>query len=149
MPSPRPSASRGFSAAGRPRAPPAPIPPEAAWLRAGLTVMFAYQGFEIVPVIAGQVRSSARAVPRATLGSLVLAIALYVGLAFACVRALPALASSPAPLADPAGVPCGASLARLVTWGTSLSALGIAFGMLVTTPRYLSALGARPAGGRG
>src|SRR5262245_31700838 len=28
-----------------------------AWLRAGLTVMFTYQGFEIVPVIAGHVRS--------------------------------------------------------------------------------------------
>ena len=121
---------------------PAPAAPEAAWLRAGLTVMFAYQGFEIVPVIAGQVRSSARAVPRATLGSLLLAIALYVGLALACVRTLPALASSPAPLADAAGVLGGAALARLVKWGTSLSALGIAFGMLVTTPRYLSALAA-------
>jgi len=52
------------------------------------------------------------------------------------------IASSPAPLADAAGVLGGAALARLVKWGTSLSALGIAFGMLVTTPRYLSALAA-------
>jgi amino acid transporter len=116
--------------------------PEVAWLRAGLTVMFAYQGFEIVPVVAGQVRSSARTVPLATVGSLLVAIAFYVGLAAACVAALPALASSSAPLAEAAGVLGGPGLGRLVTGGTSLSALGIAFAMMVTTPRYLSALAA-------
>ena len=58
-------------------APPAAVP-GAGWLRAGLTAMFACQGFEVVPVIAGQVRSSARAVPRATVGSLILSVTLYV-----------------------------------------------------------------------
>ncbi|MFP2933463.1 hypothetical protein ACLESO_51615, partial [Pyxidicoccus sp. 3LG] len=53
---------------------------DTTWLRAGLTVMFAYQGFEIVPVIAGQVRSSSRSVPMATVGSLLAAVLLYVGL---------------------------------------------------------------------
>ncbi len=129
---------------------PGPAPayhPEVAstsWLRAGLTVMFAYQGFEIVPVIAGHVRASARSVPFATVGSLLAAIALYVGLAWACVSALPALAESEAPLADAAAVLGGALLSRGVAWGTSVSALGICLGMMVTTPRYLSAL----AGGK-
>ena len=115
------------------------------WLRAALTVVFACQGFEIVPVIAGQVRASSRAVPFATVGSLVLAIVLYAALVLACVSALPALASSMAPLAETAGVLAGAGLERLVAAGTSVSALGITFGMMVTTPRYLSALA---AGGR-
>ena len=123
-----------------------PAPPAATfsldWLRAGLTVMFALQGFEIVPVIAGQVRASSRAVPVATLGSLGISIVLYVGLALACVEALPGLASSAAPLADSAGVLGGPSLMHLVAAGTSVSALGISFGMMVTTPRYLSALAA-------
>jgi amino acid transporter len=123
---------------------PALPPPEPAmgWLHAGLMVMFAFQGFEIVPVIAGQVRSSSRAVPLATVGSLLLAILLYLGLALACVLALPALASSAAPLAEAGGVLGGPRLARLVALGTSVSALGISFGMMVTTPRYLSALAA-------
>lgn len=121
---------------------PAAAVPDASWLRAALTVVFACQGFEIVPVIAGQVRASSRAVPIATVGSLVLAMGLYLALVLACVTALPALASSPAPLADTAGVLGGASFARLVAAGTSVSALGITFGMLVTTPRYLSALAA-------
>ncbi len=124
---------------------PSPAAPHAGWLRAALTVVFACQGFEIVPVIAGQVRASSRAVPFATVGSLVLAVALYVALVLACVTALPGLASSSAPLAEAAAVLGGAGLSRLVAVGTSVSALGIAFGMIVTTPRYLSALA---AGGR-
>ena len=124
---------------------PAAAAPDSGWLRAALTVVFACQGFEIVPVIAGQVRSSSRAVPVATVGSLVLAIGLYVALVLACVTALPALASSAAPLAETAGVVWGPGLAGLVALGTSVSALGITFGMMVTTPRYLSALS---SGGR-
>ena len=115
-------------------------PAEVSWLRAGLTVMFAYQGFEIVPVIAGQVRSSARSIPFATVGSLLLSILLYVGLVWACVAALPGLATEATPLAAAARLHGGQGLSRLVAWGTSLSALGICFGMMVTTPRYLSAL---------
>ncbi len=116
--------------------------PSAGWLSAGLAVMFSLQGFEVVPVIAGQVRSSARAVPFATVGALLLAIVLYCGLALACVSALPTLATSAAPLADAAGVLGGRTLERIVVAGTSVSALGIAFGMMVTTPRYLSSLAA-------
>jgi APA family basic amino acid/polyamine antiporter len=125
---------------------PAPAEPGMGWLRAGLTAMFACQGFEIVPVIAGQVRSSARAVPRATVGSLVLSITLYVGLAWACVVALPDLPSSAAPLVDAAHVLGGSVLGEAVYWGTSVSAFGIAFGMLVTTPRYLSSMAAGEGG---
>jgi APA family basic amino acid/polyamine antiporter len=119
---------------------PAMVMPHPGWLHGALTVVFTCQGFEIVPVIAGQVRASSRAVPFATVGSLVLAMALYLALVLACATALPALSSSAAPLADAAGVLSGAGLAHLVAAGTSVSALGIAFGMLVTTPRYLSAL---------
>jgi amino acid transporter len=115
-------------------------PAEVSWLRAGLIVMFAYQGFEIVPVIAGQVRSSARSVPFATVGSLLFAILLYVCLVWACVAALPGLATEAAPLVAAARVHGGETLRRLVYGGTSVSALGICFGMMVTTPRYLSAL---------
>jgi basic amino acid/polyamine antiporter, APA family len=113
---------------------------EVAWLRAALIAMFAYQGFEIVPVIAGQVRSSARSIPFATVGSLLLSILLYVGLVWACVAALPGLAGEGMPLVAAAKVYGGEALARLVFYGTSLSSLGICFGMMVTTPRYLSAL---------
>lgn len=124
---------------------PGPSVPAWSWLRGALLASFAYQGFEIVPVVAGQVRASARAIPVAIVGSLAIAAALYVVLQAACVAALPGLASSQAPLADAARILGGDSLAGLVTAGTSVSALGIAFGMMAMTPRYLSALA---AGGR-
>jgi APA family basic amino acid/polyamine antiporter len=111
-----------------------------AWLPAMLIATFAYQGFEIVPVLAGQARASHRSVPFATLGSLVFAAILYVVLQGACVDALPALASSAAPLAEAGAAYGGRPLSRLVGLGTSVSALGIAFGMMVTTPHYLAAL---------
>ena len=123
-----------------PAAAPAFVRPSASWLAAGLVAMFALQGFEIVPVIAGHVRSPARAIPVATIGSLALAAALYVLLQAACIRALPDLAASRAPLAETAAVLGGPLLFRAVAAGTTVSALGIAFAMMVTTPRYLSAL---------
>jgi basic amino acid/polyamine antiporter, APA family len=120
-----------------PAAPPAGDP---RWLAAALTATFAYQGFEIVPVIAGQARSAARSVPWATVGSLVVSALFYVVLQAACVHALPGLASSQAPLAEAAAVLGGPSLGAVLAAGTSISALGIAFGMMVTTPHYLASL---------
>ena len=56
---------------------PAAVDARAA-VAAALTATFTYQGFEIVPVIAGQVRSAASAVPFAIAGSLGMAGILYV-----------------------------------------------------------------------
>jgi APA family basic amino acid/polyamine antiporter len=129
-----------------PEVAPVSASPSRGWLRAGLTAVFTFQGFEIVPVIAGQVRSPSRAVPRATVGSLILSAALYVALVWACVVALPHLSASGAPLVDAAAVLGGPEIATLVYAGTGLSAFGIAFGMMVTTPRYLSSMAAGEGG---
>jgi basic amino acid/polyamine antiporter, APA family len=116
--------------------------PASSWARAILTALFACQGFEIVPVIAGQVRTPQRWVPFATVGSLVASCSLYVLLMWACVATLPQLATASAPLAEAGSVLGGANFGRLIVAGTSISALGICMGMMVTTPRYLSALAA-------
>jgi amino acid transporter len=130
-----------YVAAGFPGpASPATGIPATSLLRAALLATFTFQGFEVIPVIAGQVRSSERMIPWAIGGSLASSAVLYVALQAACVAALPALASSGAPLADAAAVLSGPWLSRVVALGTSVSALGIAFGMVATTPRYLSAL---------
>jgi len=112
----------------------------ASWQSAALVATFAYQGFEIVPVLAGRAQRPSMSVPLATLGSLAAAAVLYVALQAACAAALPDLAASRAPLVDSALVLGGPGLAALVGAGTSLSALGIAFGMMAATPFYLSAL---------
>jgi amino acid transporter len=107
---------------------------------AALVATFSFQGFEIVPVVAGQARANGRLIERAVLGSLALPALLYVLLQWACVRALPQLAGSPAPLVEAARAYGGPGLAALVSAGTNISALGIAFGMMAMTPRYLSSL---------
>jgi APA family basic amino acid/polyamine antiporter len=130
-----------YVAAGLPGpASPATAAPTLDLLRAALLATFAFQGFEVVPVIAGQVRSSERHIPWAIGGALGSSALLYVALQAACVAALPALSASGSPLADAAGALAGPWLSRVVVLGTSVSALGIAFGMVATTPRYLSAL---------
>jgi basic amino acid/polyamine antiporter, APA family len=131
--------SPGPSAAAVPL--PAPVGGiEPSWGAAALIATFAYQGFEIVPVLAGQARRPAVSVPLATVGSLAVAAVLYVVLQAACASALPQLAASRAPLVEAAAVYGGAGLAAFVGAGTSLSALGIAFGMMAATPFYLAAL---------
>jgi basic amino acid/polyamine antiporter, APA family len=90
--------------------------------------------------VAGQARAGSRAVPLAVLGSLAIPALLYVALQRACVLAVPDLAASASPLVEAAGVFGGPSLATAVGVGTSVSALGIAFGMVAMTPRYLSSL---------
>ena len=121
--------------------------PRNLW-RAMLIVVFATQGFEIVVVPAGQVRRPHWAVPLATVGSLVAASVLYVAIHSAAIRAVPGLAVSRTPLVAAARAYDGPLLGQLVSLGTGLSTLGIAFGMMAMTPRYLSPLGHADALGR-
>jgi len=134
-----------FLAAGRDVPTSAPPPLSApSWSRAVLLIVFAMQGFEIVPVPGSHVRSPKRAIPIATIGSLVLCAALYMLIHWACVRSLGDLALTDAPLVAAARALGGYRLAGLVSLGTNISALGIAFGMMAMTPRYLAALQLSP-----
>jgi basic amino acid/polyamine antiporter, APA family len=109
--------------------------------RAALLAVFPLQGFEIVPVPAGEVHGGRRTVLSATLLSLGFAVALYVLLQLACVYALPGLAEAAAPVVD-AGAHYTHGVGRgLFAAGANISAIGIAFGMFAMTPRYLAALG--------
>jgi APA family basic amino acid/polyamine antiporter len=110
------------------------------WGRAALTAVFVFQGFEIVPVLAGQARDPERTIPIAVIGSLVLSTVLYLLLQRGAVLGVVGLASVPAPLVAMGEAYSGGTLGRIVSIGTSVSAMGICFGMVATTPRFLSAL---------
>ena len=115
--------------------------PALSWSRAVLLIVFSMQGFEIVPVPGSHVRSAESAIPIATIGSLALCGALYMLLHWACVSSLGnQAATAAAPLVAAASALGGAPLGGLVSAGTNVSAIGIAFGMLAMTPRYLAAL---------
>src|SRR5690606_13451346 len=109
--------------------------------RALLVALFPLQGFEVVPVLAGSARRGRVALPVATVGALIAAAVLYASLQLVCARALPNLEHEQSPLVAAAGALSGPGFRGLVELGTTVSALGIAFGMVVMTPRYLAALG--------
>jgi len=115
-------------------------PVSSSWGRALLVAVFPLQGFEVVPVLAGSARNE-RSVPRATAGSLVFAALLYAALQWVCARALPDLATQDTPIASAARAVGGDLLGRIAEAGTQVSALGVALGMIVMTPRYVAALG--------
>jgi APA family basic amino acid/polyamine antiporter len=128
-------------------APPSTRPPEvvdeplSGLVRAMLVVVFATQGFEIVAVPAGHARRGHWSIPVATISSLVFAVLLYLALHAICVSTVPDLAERSQPLVAAAEVAGGWGFSRLVSVGTTVSAVGIAFGMFAMTPRYLAALG--------
>jgi amino acid transporter len=110
------------------------------WGRAALTAVFVFQGFEIVPVLAGHARDPDRTIPIAVMGSLVLSTVLYLMLQRGAVAGVADLAGTQAPLVAMGDSYGGQGFGRVVSIGTSVSAMGICFGMVATTPRFLSAL---------
>lgn len=105
---------------------------------AALMTMFAYQGFEVVGVPAGEVKNPRIAIPFAVFWSLMLSAAVYalVQLVFVGVGG----AGTNAPLAGAARTFLGARGADLVALGGLVSIFGFNCGTALCTPRYLSAL---------
>jgi amino acid transporter len=91
-------------------------------------------------VLAGQARDPNRTIPIAVLGSLAISMVLYLLLQRGAVAGVTDLAGTQAPLVSMGESYGGRGLGRIVSLGTSISAMGICFGMVATTPRFLSAL---------
>jgi basic amino acid/polyamine antiporter, APA family len=103
-----------------------------------LVTMFAYQGFEVVGVPAGEARSPRRAVPRAVVASILIATLLYVLVQIVFVGVGGRATSAPLP--DAAESFLGPGGAALLAAGGLISMLGFNAGTALSTPRYLQAL---------
>ncbi len=108
--------------------------------QATFIALFAAQGFEVVPVPAGESRAPMRDVPFAVLSSLLVASLLYVLVQTVLVGSgsLSAITGD-APLAD-AAVRIAPSLGVVVAVGGLISTLGFVSGSALGTPRYLFAV---------
>ncbi len=128
-----------FSHATSAAAPSAPFPAVAGIGAATFMAVFAAQGFEVVPVPAGETKSAQVNVPRAIIGSLIASSILYVVVQTALVGAYDQLgAETSTPLAD-AALSVSPWLGTLVTFGGLVSTLGFVSGSAFGTPRYLFA----------
>jgi len=119
-----------------------PGPSLAGFGAATFMAVFAAQGFEVVPVPAGETRAAQRNVPLGVISSLLASSLLYVivqsALAFA-YRGLGEVTDTP--LAD-AALSVSPALGALVTFGALVSTLGFVSGSALGTPRYLYAAAA-------
>ena len=109
--------------------------------RMSLLLVFAFAGVESALAPSGEVRDTARTVPRA-IGVAMLGITvLYISLQLSAQGILGgALATSPTPLADAAGAAFGGWARSLLLAGASISMFGYLGGMTLAIPRVVFAL---------
>jgi APA family basic amino acid/polyamine antiporter len=102
--------------------------------------LFPLQGFEVVPVPAGETRQPRRAVPVGLLGSLALSAVLFVVVQIVLVGSYPGLASeSVTPLVD-AARHLSPTLGMIVFVGSLVSIGGFTAGSALGSPRYAYAI---------
>jgi amino acid transporter len=109
--------------------------------RMSLLLVFAFAGVESALVPSGEVRDTARTVPRA-IGLAMLGItALYLALQVSAQGILgSALGTAPTPLADAAGLAFGGWARTLLLAGAAISMFGYLGGMTLSVPRLVFAL---------
>jgi amino acid transporter len=107
--------------------------------RAAFLALFAAQGFEVVPVPAGEARAPQKDLPFAIVSSLLTASVVYVLVQLVLLGAAPDLGKvSDAPLAD-AALHVQPILGSIVLLGGAISTLGFVSGSALGTPRYVYA----------
>ena len=105
-----------------------------------LILIFAYGGYEVVPVPAGEARDPRRAVPFAMIAT-ILVVGLVMTLAqVVALGTLPAIAASKTPLADASARFLGSWGALMMTAGAAISMSGNNMGQALSGSRSLYAL---------
>jgi amino acid transporter len=118
------------------------MPPASDITRTSLLLIFAFAGIEVALVPSGEVKDTARTVPRAIAGAMVAITLLYIALQMVAQGVLgSALAHATAtPLADTAGASLGPWARSLLLAGATISMFGYLGGMTLAMPRMLFAL---------
>ena len=109
--------------------------------RTSLLLIFAFAGLEVALVPSGEVRDTARTVPRAIALAMIGITALYIALQVSAQGILGSqLAQSQvSPLADAAGASFGGWARTLLLAGASISMFGYVGGMTLSVPRMVYA----------
>jgi basic amino acid/polyamine antiporter, APA family len=132
----------GAAAAG----PAAAVPViESPWIGFGLALtatMFAYEGWDGLSLVAGEVKDPRRTLPRATLLGMGIILTVYLAVNAGFFRALPLdqIASTPALAATAVGRVLGENTGRFLTLFIACSAATTVFGSLLCNPRIIFAL---------
>jgi len=105
-----------------------------------LLLIFAFGGYEVVPVVAGEARDPRRSVPFALVTTIVIVTAVMTLVQVVALATLPNLAASKTPLADASLLFMGSAGAAIITLGAVFSTTGNNMGQALSGSRNLFAL---------
>jgi len=105
-----------------------------------LLLIFAFGGYETIPVPAGEAKDPRRAVPFAMIATVLVVGAVMILVQIVALGTLPGLAASRTPLADAALLFMGGAGALLMTAGAAVSMTGNNMGQALSGSRNLYAL---------
>ena len=107
---------------------------------ASLLVIFAFGGYEVVPVLGGETKDPRRTIPFALIMTIVIVAAITILTQVVAYGTLPNVATTRTPLADSAAVFMGAAGAAMITIGAVFSTSGNNMGQALSGSRNLFAL---------
>ena len=108
--------------------------------RSALLLIFAFGGYEVIPVPAGESKDPRRMVPFALIMTIVVVTVVLTLTQVVALGVLPTLPDSKTPLADASALMMGAAGAAVITLGAVLSTLGNNMGQALSGSRSLFAL---------
>jgi APA family basic amino acid/polyamine antiporter len=117
-----------------------PVPPLPDLSASALLLIFAFGGYEVIPVPAGESKDPQRTVPFALIMTITVVTAVLTLAQIVALGTLPGLAASKTPLADASALIMGATGAAIITLGAVLSTLGNNMGQALSGSRSLFAL---------
>ena len=101
-----------------------PTPSTADFSKSVLLLVYAFTGFEMATIPAGEVRDPQRNLPRALLIAILVVAVLYIMIQVVCVGTLPGLGQSQKPLADAGSQFLGAAGGAIISAGAIISISG-------------------------
>ena len=107
---------------------------------ASLLVIFAFGGYEVVPVLGGETKDPRRTIPFALIMTIAIVAAITIVTQVVAYGTLPNVAKTRTPLADSAAMFMGAAGAAMITLGAVFSTSGNNMGQALSGSRSLFAL---------
>jgi amino acid transporter len=116
-------------------------PGYAAFSQSVLMLIYAFTGFEMAVIPAGETHDPQRNLPRAMLTAIVVVTLLYIGIQVVCIGTLPGLATSQRPIADAGNLFLGRAGAALISAGIMVSIIGNLNVLILAASRLPFAMG--------
>src|SRR5262249_9029747 len=116
------------------------VPNYSDFSRAVLLLVFAFSGFEMAVVPAGEIRDPQRHLPFALLTATGIVVLFYILIQIVCIGTLPGLANSARPLVDASSRCLGAAGTSIISVGALISITGTLNANMLAGPRILFAM---------